>query len=84
MYPINEATCWEIKSLDGIDCYVEAQEHCDLIDYGNTGGFSACRFTVNPETKECFVQHQTNPDKSFCGTVVNWSFDYGRTWEVGQ
>lgn len=79
---IHNATMWEIETWDGIECLVEAQEHCDLVDVGNHGYYQGCYFTVvNLETKQCYVKLLENIDESFDGFIKRWSFDYGKTWE---
>lgn len=77
---VYKATSWKVE-IDGEISFVEAQEHCDIWWRGDEG--CACRLTVNPDTLECEINRYAIK-QIHKGKVLDWSFDYGKTWEVNN
>ena len=77
------ANALKVKLYNGDNVYIEDQEHCALICVGDSDGFVAGQYYFNSSFSNEISIHvfdSKHPGLRLFGKVLEYSFDYGKTW----
>lgn len=77
------ANALKVKLYNGDNVYIEDQEHCALLCFNNSDGFVAGQYYFNSSFSNEISIHvfdRKHPGLRLFGKVLEYSFDYGKTW----